>query len=39
MSIEIKRKMVIPLICIYITFHSKESSWTNVSHSPPCRFN
>ncbi len=38
MNSEIKGKMVIPLfICIYITLHFQESSWTNFFHSPPCR--
>ncbi len=37
MNNEIKGKMVIAfLICIYITYHSRKSSWTNSSHSPSC---
>jgi hypothetical protein len=38
MSNEIKGKMVIPLLnCIYITYHSIESYWTNSSYSQCCR--
>jgi hypothetical protein len=39
MSSEIKGKMVTPLlICVYITFQSKDSYANNFFLSPPCRF-
>jgi hypothetical protein len=37
---EIKGKMVISLLnCIYITYHSIESSWTNYYHFQSCKIN
>jgi len=38
MNSEIKGKLVIPIfICLYITFHFRQSCFTKCFHSPPCK--